>query len=606
MTDWVYNLDKAISNMGYHCRIIYFKSENRHIIEGAVNHSSALQAKLGKSAADNLYQKLIDRKECIDLPQIYQKAGVSGTIKESGERPVAVTLTDFQVYSESDRNGMVKAFLDSKYLHHTILLISSPQILIPDGFSNEIEIISDMYISKNDIYQKLAAQVRMEEAGRGEKFFSDQELKNFTEVFVGLSVGQIDTILDSMRDGLCTGLRDGRHKDLIRRERLKEAEKDAAIKFIELEKQESVAGLGHYSEWLSKREKDFANPILARKNGTPSPKGVLLCGVPGTGKTAMARETARVLHVPLIQFDISRIQDSKFGASEIRLRRYLDRISAFGSCVMLMDEIEKIFSVNDSTHEVKLAMLGLLLDWMQYRTANVFTFITANNISKLPPELLRDGRISGRFFAFMPSRDDLAAIMRLKLSPLAETDILDQKFRSVIREKKDKNKDENKDKDDPLAKILDDIAVEAKEMGKKGTVRWPFMTGANMETLIEMTNRELRENEKVKLPYDIGTYAKQMQECAASADFIPQGQSNMDDIVNMWIKAQKYQYQDVSGHTLLPFSAFKDGKFTTELHTGNSYDGFMVEVLKEEIEKVCEKANEKEAVFHKMASEKQK
>lgn len=605
MTDWVYNLDKAISNMGYHCRIIYFKSENRHIIEDAVNHSSALQAKLGKGAADNLYRNLIDRKECIELPRIYQKAGVSGMIKESGESPVAVTLTDFQVYSESDRNGMVKAFLDSKYLHHTILLISSPQILIPDGFSNEIEIISDMYISKNDIYQKLAKQVRKEEADRGEKFFSDQELKKFTEEFVGLSVEQIDTILDSIRDELCTGLREGRHKDFIRQERLKEAAKDAAIKFIELEKKESVAGLGHYSVWLSKREKDFADPILARKNGTPSPKGVLLCGVPGTGKTAMARETARVLHVPLIQFDISRIQDSKFGASEIRLRRYLDRISAFGSCVMLMDEIEKTFSVNDSTHEVKLAMLGLLLDWMQYRTANIFTFITANNISKLPPELLRDGRISGRFFAFMPSRDDLAAIMRLKLSPLVETDILDQEFRSVIREKANENKGQG-DGISKLARILDLIAEDAREMGKEGTIRWPFMTGANMETLIEMTNRELREDQNVKLPYNIETYAKQMRKCAASADFIPQGQSNMDDIVNMWIKAQKYQYQDVSVHTLLPFSAFKDGKFTKELHTGNPYDGFMVEVLKEEIEKACEKANEKEAVFHKIASEKQK
>ncbi len=605
MTDWVYNLDKAISNMGYHCRIIYFKSENRHIIEDAVNHSSALQTKLGKGAADNLYQKLTDRKECIELPRIYQKAGVTGTIKESEESPAAVTLTDFQVYSESDRNGMIKAFLDSKYLHHTILLISSPQILIPDGFSNEIEIISDMYISKNDIYQKLATQVRKEEAGRGEKFFSDQELKKFTEVFVGLSVEQIDTILDSMCNELCTGLRDGRHKDLIRQERLKEAAKDAAIKFIELEKKESVAGLGHYSVWLSKREKDFADPILARKNGTPSPKGVLLCGVPGTGKTAMARETARVLHVPLIQFDISRIQDSKFGASEIRLRRYLDRIGAFGSCVMLMDEIEKTFSVNDSTHEVKLAMLGLLLDWMQYRTANIFTFITANNISKLPPELLRDGRISGRFFAFMPSRDDLAAIMRLKLSPLVETDILDQEFRSVIREKTDENRGQG-DGISKLARILDLIAEDAREMGKEGTIRWPFMTGANMETLIEMTNRELREDQNVKLPYNIEIYAKQMRKCAASADFIPQGQSNMDDIVNMWIKAQKYQYQDVSEHTLLPFSAFKDGKFTKELHTGNPYDRFMVEVLKEEIEKACEKANEKEAILHKMALEKQK
>ena len=100
--------------------------------------------------------------------------------------------------------------------------------------------------------------------------------------------------------------------------------------------------MGNYSTWLDERKADFHDPIEAMRMGTPAPKGVLLCGVPGTGKTAAARETARRLGVPLIKFDISRIQTKDFGGSEERLRRYLDRISAFGSCVMLMDEIEKV------------------------------------------------------------------------------------------------------------------------------------------------------------------------------------------------------------------------------------------------------------------------
>lgn len=627
MSDWIYNLDKAISNMSQTRRIIYFKSENRNIIEDAINKSSALRAKLDISVrgSDDVYSQLITQHKCISLTQLYQPGGVIGTIKllggikrETGEKitiiPEVVILTDYQVLNESDRGRMIKAFLDFKELKDKILLISSPEVLIPDGFSNEIELISDTYITQNDIYEKLCSRVREEEKLRKKTYFTDDELRKHAVDFIGLTGKQVDDILYAVEGELCTGLlprkteekmEESSVKKLIRQERIKEAEKDSAIRFIELDKNEQVAGLGRYSQWLYDRKDDFSNPIEAGKRGTPAPKGVLLCGVPGTGKTAMARETARVYEVPLIQFDISRIQSSKLGESEARLSRYLDRISAFGNCVMLMDEVEKTFSVNDSTHEVKLAMLGQLLDWMQSRKANVLTFITANNISKLPAELLRDGRISGRFFAFMPSRDDLAAIMRLKLKSLTDNGMINSEFRAVIEKISDTKK---KHESDRLAEILDQIAVDAKKKKECGEIRWPFMTGANMEVLIEMTNRELRKKEKnknsgVSRPYSFDVYKRQMCECASSTDFVPQGQSNMTDIVDMWVNAQKRQYQDVSEHTLLPFSKFKDGAFTQTLRAENEYDNFLIETLRSEIEAACKKADEQETALKKYAQE---
>lgn len=627
MNDWTYNLDKTISNMSQTRRIIYFKSENRNIIEEAINHSSALRAKLKLSAHDseNLFRKLTMSHKCISLTSIYKAGGVIGTLnlpdyvkKETNEKykiiPHVVILTDFQIFNEQDRGRMVKAFLDSDDMKETMFLISSPEVLIPDGFSNEIELISDMYITQNDIYEKLRFRVREEEAFRKKQLFTDDQLKRYATDFVGLTAKQVDDILDAMDKQLCTGLlpvqAGGKTKaspvrELIKQERIKEAEKDSAIRFIELDKEERVAGLGGYTNWLWDRADDFSDPVEAKKCGTPAPKGVLLCGIPGTGKTAMARETARNYEVPLIQFDISRIQSSKLGESEARLSRYLDRISAFGSCVMLMDEVEKTFSVNDSTHEVKLAMLGQLLDWMQSRKANVLTFITANNISKLPAELLRDGRISGRFFAFMPSRNDLAAIMRLKLAPLTHSNMINSEFRDLIEKVPTSDKECNQD---ALAEILDQIAIDAKRKKERGEIRWPFMTGANMEVLIEMTNRALRKKEKIKnsgvsKPYSFHLYKKQMCECAASTEFVPQGQSNMKDIVDMWINAQERQYQDVSAHTLLPFSKFKDGKFTQELTADNAYDQFLIETLQSEIESACKKTKEQESALKKYAVE---
>lgn len=628
MSDWIYNLDKTISNMSQTRRIIYFKSENRNIIKDAINNSPALRAKLNISARGpaDVYSQLTEQHKCITLTQMYQPAGIIGTVKllegvkkATGDKikliPDVVTLTDYQVFSETDRSRMIKAFLDASELKDKILLISSPEILIPDGFSNEIELITDRYITQNDIYEKLRNRVREEEACRKKTFFTDDELKKYAVDFVGLTGMQVEDILDAIQGELCMGLlpvgkpgeiKDSLVRNLIKQERIKEAEKDSAIRFIELDKNERVAGLGRYTQWLCDRKSDFSNPLEAKKMGTPAPKGVLLCGVPGTGKTAMARETARIYQVPLIQFDISRIQSSKLGESEARLSRYLDRISSFGNCVMLMDEVEKTFSVNDSTHEVKLAMLGQLLDWMQTRKANVLTFITANNISKLPAELLRDGRISGRFFAFMPSRDDLTAIMRLKLKVLTGSNMINSEFKSIVEKIPETKKEHDSDR---LSEIPDQIAFEAKEKKKSGETHWPFMTGANMEVLIEMTNRELRRKENVKnsgvsRPYSFHIYKKQMCECAASAGFVPQGQSNMADIVEMWLSAQKRQYQDVSEHTLLPFPKFKDGKFTQPLHAENEYDRFLIETIQGEIEKACKKTGEQESALKKYVEEK--
>lgn len=578
MTEAMEHIDQIISNMNAKRHIIYFKSENRHIIQTVIDQSAALQEKLcmygkiSKPPKTGWYHMLCGHKRCVDLMQVFQFHGFYGTIDvhKFDRPPLVLFLADFQIYPEQYRGYLLKAFLDCKALEHSYLLISSPQLHIPDGFSSEIEFILDRYISRRDIEGKLIRQVRLEEEKRRCTFFTDDQLGIYARDFVGLTEEQVDTVLMRMEGTLCTGLKSSKHLDKIADEKKKEAEKDPTIKFLTYANEESVAGLGHYSKWLSERKSDFQNPINAKKEGTPAPKGVLLCGVPGTGKTAMAKETARCLGVPLIQFDISRIQTKDFGGSEERLRRYLERICAFGSCVMLMDEVEKVFAVNESTHEVKRTMLSLLLDWMQAREANVFTFITANDISSLPPELLRDGRINGRFFAFMPSRDDLCDILCLKLKPLAESYKINQEFRHLL--------ERPMEQENPFAGMFDEIAKRA-----KAVYRFPFMTGANVENLVEMTNLAIRK--ETSPPYSVEEYTQQMINCALSFDFVPQGQSNMDDLVSLWMAAQKRHYQDVSDHTLLPFGQFMDGKFVELPESASTYDSYLREVLRERIER---------------------
>lgn len=590
MSDAMKNIDRIISNMSNHSRIIYLKSERREIAQTVINESLALRAKLerrgGRLEKQADFRSLRKDQKIMQLTDVYEETRLKGRIvlpkkkEDSNEKivPMLLYVTDFQVFDHKSQAFMIKAFLDSSALENAYLLITSPMLRIPDGFGDYVTLVNDTYISENDIRQLLIEAIDKENVKRPKPIsFSKDDLDQFAKAFVGLSEKQVHNVLERMSP-LCTGLRDKEYLTYIQDEKKREIEKDPTVSFIEYSDKETVCGLGNYAAWLDARTTDFHDPFEAMRMGTPAPKGVLLCGVPGTGKTAAARETARKLGVPLIQFDISRIQTKDFGGSEERLRRYLERISAFGNCVMLMDEIEKVFSVDEGTHEVKMAMLGLLLHWMQTREANVFTFITANKISKLPPELLRDGRISGRFFAFMPSRDDLCDIIRLKLKSLAADGLFDSTFCNLLKnEAKWKDKKEN-----PFAQMLDDIAKTAEEKQNHRTI---FMTGANIESLIEMTNREMRK-ENAAGGYTIKGYTEKMKECALSDSFVPQGQSNMNDIVNMWLAAQERQYQDVSANSILPFVKYnkQDGTFTENIKS-NTYDDYMREVLMDRIKK---------------------
>lgn len=594
MTDAIRNVDRIISNMNRNCRIIYFKSERREIIETVINESGALRARLEKqfgrlrnNAGESLFGWMAQNGSCVRLREVYTRDKLEGAIKLGKESPVPMLLyiTDFQVYDEKSRAYMIKAFLDCPETAHSLLLISAPGLYIPDGFGGYLELIQDSYISRHDIQVKLTKKVREEEHNRKQTFFTDKELEKFAGDFVGLTDQQVDSVLERLNGTLCTGLKAGKHRDCIGLEKKKEIEKDRTIVFRDVPQKTSVCGLGSFTRWLGERERqgsranDFFDPEKAKKRGTPAPKGVLICGVPGTGKTAAAKETARILDVPLIQFDISRLQTKSYGGSEEQLRRYLDRISAFGSCVMLMDEIEKVFTINESTHEVKRAMLSLLLDWMQTRKANVLTFITANDISSIPPELLRDGRISGRFFAFMPARDDLCAILQLKLRELAGSDLFATDFAGMISS--------SLERDNPFAKMFDRIAERAREDRRN-----LFMTGANIEVLVEMTNREMLK--ETNGGFSTKKYLETMENCALSQSFIPQGQSNMEDIVNIWLAAEKRQYQDVSATAILPFSEYNgDGTFK-EVNKRNKYDEYLRDVLKGRIKEIVEKEKERQ------------
>lgn len=176
-----------------------------------------------------------------------------------------------------------------------------------------------------------------------------------------------------------------------------------------------IGGLHCLKGWISKRAKLFGED--ARKAGIYSPKGLLLIGVPGTGKTLAARAIAAAWNLPLVRLDAGQLFGSLVGESEANLRGALRTAEAIAPAVLMVDELEKGFSQNGGHDGGTTArVFGSLLSWLQDKKADVFVVATANDVSKLPPELLRKGRFDETFFADLPDAQARAEILSIHLS----------------------------------------------------------------------------------------------------------------------------------------------------------------------------------------------
>jgi SpoVK/Ycf46/Vps4 family AAA+-type ATPase len=167
-----------------------------------------------------------------------------------------------------------------------------------------------------------------------------------------------------------------------------------------------VAGLERLKAWLRKRKAAFTEPERARSFGLAAPKGVLLLGVQGCGKSMCAKAIAREWGLPLIRLDPSNLYNKYYGESEKNLRRAIRTAEAMAPIVLWMDEMEKAFGFAESRSDNSATtqrIFGTFLSWMQDKRDGVFVVATCNDIQQLPPELLRKGRFDEIFFVDLPT-----------------------------------------------------------------------------------------------------------------------------------------------------------------------------------------------------------
>ena len=177
-----------------------------------------------------------------------------------------------------------------------------------------------------------------------------------------------------------------------------------------------VADLKTLKEWLAKRRAVITTPKRAAEFGLGFPRGVLLLGVPGCGKSLSAKAVAMEWNLPLLKLDPSNLYNKFIGESEQNFKRAMKAAERMAPVVLWIDELEKAFATGgDADAGVSQRILGSFLSWMQDRQGDVFIVATANDISKLPPEFLRKGRFDEIFFVDLPDDETRREIFRIHL-----------------------------------------------------------------------------------------------------------------------------------------------------------------------------------------------
>ncbi len=248
-------------------------------------------------------------------------------------------------------------------------------------------------------------------------------LDEMSNAFKGLSELEIDDLLrmSIARDGDLTR----KTLQLIFEQKQQMILKAGILEMVQVkESVDDIGGLENLKDWLQRKAAVFKDINNAKAYGVPMPKGVLIAGTPGCGKSLTAKAASSLLGVPLLKLDMGRLMGKYVGESEENMRRAIELAEAMSPCVLWVDELEKAFAgISGGGSEVTTRLFGTFLTWMQEKTCAAFVIATANDISQLPPELMRKGRFDEIFYVALPNPEERRKIFEIHLTKRRKEDV---------------------------------------------------------------------------------------------------------------------------------------------------------------------------------------
>lgn len=487
-------------------------------------------------------------------------------------------------------------------IHRSLyIVVTAREQSIPSEIAPYVKTVRVPALSDDEIENIIRAHLKNE--GIPEDILSEQLMSQMVISFRGFSRYRIEQILNQLVAQQSVDydyVNASSIMETIRTSKKQMLENSQGLKW-EKSNVSGVAGLDSISQWLHARREIFHDPERAIRQHIDIPKGLLVSGIPGSGKSLMAKTAAVILDMPLISLDMGALLGGIMGESEHNMIHALEMAEQMAPCVLWIDEIEKAFSgssqgSSNSDGGVGRRMFGKFLTWMQEKSAACFVFATSNDITSLPPELFRSERFDRKFFTFMPMADECAQIFaaniraqnaayekELKAMPLRMQAMQAQRLFSprleepafwlgiindsccqrpsgchlITDEKSQQEGEETENKND-----------EKTTRYVWNTISRPknkLLTGADITALIREAKFTIHPspilNNIPTVIYDDMPMANAVRKIMRGQEFKPYGETNLKDIVTCFLKLHENEFVPASGRCILDFGSFDDDKY---------------------------------------------
>lgn len=423
---------------------------------------------------------------------------------------------------------------DSNAIRSSLVLLYGDEVEMPSWISPYCYIVEEPYPEREEIEAIIQRKLDAFRVTGLER----KVITAYATGFLGNTVSEVEDTVEY----LLNLPDDSLHRPIIENEkavqtklaelREQNVKRIGLLELMKTDGEEKLGGMGRFRDWLDNNKKSILeSDRLYREKGADRQKGILMCGIPGCGKSAAVNILARELNKPVLKMDIGKLMGSYVGDSEHNIHKALRLAEAMSPCILYIDEIEKGFSGsngNDSSGVTK-RMFGILLTWMQECKKPVYIFATANSLSGLPKEFFRSGRFDSLFALYMPTYKECIDIFRKRM----------EKAEAIIKEQNDEKRELFLPKcydEESLGKIMDYL-VGRKDPAKQHR----FVTGADITKLVNIALRNSSDgviNEE--------NWVKSLKEAADHTTVYGDGEENLVSIAACYVQMMRLGFTPTS------------------------------------------------------------
>lgn len=434
---------------------------------------------------------------------------------------------------------------DSGAIRSSLVLLHGEQMELPAWLTPYCYIVEEPYPEREEIAAVIDRKVKQSGCGK----LSQDSMESYVSGFLGNTLIQVEDTMDYLlnlpEDPLTkspTIQNESKVRKVLATLKEQNVKRVGLLEMQRIDEKEELGGMEVFRQWLDSSKKSIPRAdYIFRRTGAAGHKGVLMCGIPGCGKSAAVNLLAKELRLPVLKMDIGRLMGGIVGESEHNMHLALRLAEAMAPCILYIDEIEKGFGGSSGNSEdtsgVTKRMFGILLSWMQDCTKPVYLFATANSLAGIPKEFFRSGRFDSHFALYMPTHAECLDIFRKRMEKAAnavlEYDKNGELFRSQCYD------------DGNLSAVMNHLLFE--ENGQK---KGRFITGADITKLVNMALRQFADR---KGAINHVEWIAALKDAVDGTTVYGDGNENLDSIAVCYLRMMRLGFRPTSrGCLFLP------------------------------------------------------